>query len=237
MKILTDTHTHTDSSDHAYGTVLENLMLAKKKGLKMICITNHGPQMPDAPHEWHFHCLKELPDEFDGVRLIKGAEANILDVEGNLDIPVNIQQELDMMIASIHGPCYDVKTTEEHTKTWLNVIANPYVTVLGHIGRHREYTFDCEAVVEAVRTNHKCIEINNHSFMVGNNGGAVCREIAQLCKKMGAYIVVSSDAHSPFGVGVLDNSIKMLEEIDFPERLIMNLTAERFEEYLRKYRN
>ena len=36
MKILTDTHTHTNCSDHAFSTVAENLAMAKQRGLDLI---------------------------------------------------------------------------------------------------------------------------------------------------------------------------------------------------------
>ena len=45
--------------------------------------------------------------------------------------------------------------------------------------------------------------------------------------RIGAKIVVSSDAHAPFQVGVFDKALAVLEKIDFPENLIMNLNRER----------
>ena len=39
---------------------------------------------------------------------------------------------------------------------------------------------------------------------------------------------VNSDAHSSFYIGKYSNTIKMLEEIDFPVELIANRDAETF---------
>jgi len=50
MNLLLDTHTHTVASGHAYGTIMENAKEASKKGLKLICMTDHGPKMPGGPH-------------------------------------------------------------------------------------------------------------------------------------------------------------------------------------------
>ena len=234
MKILVDTHTHTNCSTHAFGTVWENLTMAKRHGMEMVCMTNHGPNMPDAPHIWHFETMYELPEEIDGVRLLKGAEANVLDTEGNLDIPLGLQKDMDMMIASIHRYCYTKKTPTEHTKTWLKVIENPYVTILGHTG-HPDYAFDHEAVVEAAKKHKKCIEINNHSFYVRKGSIENCRKIAECCKKIGTGIVVSSDAHTPFQVGVFDKALELLKEVDFPEDLVVNQSVDYLKKYLRKY--
>ncbi len=236
MKILVDTHTHTNASAHAFGTVWENVTMAKKHGLTMICMTNHAPAIGDAPHIWHFETMHELPDEIDGIRLLKGVEANVLDTDGSLDIPENMQRSMDVMIASIHRPCFPVRSKEAHTQTWLNVIKNPYVTILGHTG-HPSYPYDHEPVIEAAKENHKCIEINNHSFYIRKGCLEHCRDIALCCKKMGANIVVSSDAHTPFQVGVFDEALALLKEIDFPQAQIMNLNQERFERYLQEWKD
>ena len=69
MKILVDTHTHTSCSTHAFGTIAENLAMAKKHGLEMLCMTDHAPALPDAPHMWHFQTMQELPGAVDGLKL------------------------------------------------------------------------------------------------------------------------------------------------------------------------
>lgn len=236
MKILADTHTHTNCSTHAFGTITENMAMAKKHGMELVCMTNHAPALSDAPDIWHFYTMFELPDEIDGVRLLKGAEANVLDNMGNLDIPESEQEKMEIMIASMHRGTYPPRTKEEHTETWLNVIKNKYVTILGHTG-NAEYPYDIETVIEAAKKHNKCIEINNHSFFVREKSIENCKKIAETCKKMGTKIVVGSDAHTSFQVGVFDRAVKLLEEVEFPEELIMNLTAERFLRYLSELRH
>ena len=233
MKILMDTHTHTNVSDHAYSTLLENVTAAKQKGLEGIVMTNHGPALSDAPHIWHFHCLPNNPREIDGVKVLYGVEANVLDEAGNLDMqPVDLQF-CEVVIASIHKPCYYEGTIEKHTNTWLNVIKNPYVDILGHSGEEM-FKYDHETVIAAAKAADKCIEINAHSFKARAGTEINCRKIAETCKKLGANIVVSSDAHICFNIGNFDRAVKMLTEIDFPEELIMNTSAEKFISYIER---
>ena len=68
------------------------------------------------------------------------------------------------------------------------------------------------------------VEINNSSLLGNSRRGSEinCKEIALLCKKIGTKIIVNSDAHISFAIGGFDKAIEMLEEIDFPEELIMN---------------
>ncbi len=231
MKILVDTHTHTSASSHAYSTLMENAAAAKKIGLEMLCMTDHAPALPDAPHIWHFRNMRGLPREIDGVRMHYGAEANIIDKKGNIDLPVGEQKLMEVMVASIHSPCYVAGTVEEHTATYLGVLKNPYITIIGHSGNPL-YAYDIDTVVKAAKEYNKCIEINNHSYDARPQNAENCRKIALACKKYGTNIVVSSDAHNAFEVGVFDRAIEMLADIDFPEELIANLTADRFEKYL-----
>ena len=62
-------------------------------------------------------------------------------------------------------------------------------------------------------------------------------KIAEVCKKIGTKIVVSSDAHNSFQIGIFDHALELLKEVDFPEEQIMNLTAARFTDYLKELRS
>lgn len=232
MKILVDTHTHTNASTHAYGSVLENLALAKQKGMEGVCMTNHAPALPDGAHLFHFQNCFELPESIDGVRLFKGIEANIMGLNGKLDISEGLQRRMDFIIASAHTPCYLPKNEKKCTQMWLNVIKNPYVSALGHSGRMK-VQYDYETVIRAAKEAGKCIEINSYSFRSAKGIFAEnCRQIASWCKKLGANIVVSSDAHTPFLIGEVSAAVEFLEEIEFPEEQIINLNLKRFEAYL-----
>ena len=61
-----------------------------------------------------------------------GAELNILDASGNVDLPESVLARLDYAIASIHPPCYSGKTISENTSAYLGVLKNPYIQIIGH---------------------------------------------------------------------------------------------------------
>ena len=112
MKILADIHTHTTESGHAYSTVTENIKAASEKGLKLLATTDHTSGMPGGAHDFHFANLKSIPEEMYGVRLLKGAETNIVDYEGNLDVEDELLRGLDIVIASLHPPCIEFADKE-----------------------------------------------------------------------------------------------------------------------------
>lgn len=237
MKILTDLHTHTSASSHAYSTLYENVLGAKEKGLELIAMTNHGPNMVDSTHYWHFMCLDDVPNMCSGVKILGGVELNILNKNGDIDLqPSILENKIDVAIASIHGVCYKEEAGGDHTETYLNVMKNPNIDILGHTG-WVNYMYDLETVIGRAKEANVCIEINNHTFDVRKENIERCREIALYCKKIGAPIVVNSDSHFMSQIGNVSKAVKMLEEIDFPEDLIMNLNAERFIKYLEKKKN
>ena len=46
-------------------------------------------------------------------------------------------------------------------------------------------------------------------------------------------VVVNSDAHIEYMVGRVDQALEMLEEVGFPEELVVNSSKERLDEYFR----
>ena len=116
MKIIADTHAHTLASGHAYSTIREMAAAARKRGLKALALTEHAPEMPGTCGLFYFQNLDVVPREADGVRLLMGAEVNIMDPDGTVDLPEKTCRSLDIVVASIHPPCYGRDhTLEENT--------------------------------------------------------------------------------------------------------------------------
>ena len=61
-----------------------------------------------------------------------------------------------------------------------------------------------------------------------------CLKIIAKCKKYGAFISVDSDAHFSAFVGVYDCVRKLLDELDFPQELIINRSAETVSNWLKE---
>lgn len=228
MKIIADTHTHTLACDHAYSTLYENVRAASEAGLSFLCATDHAPAMFDGPNASFFANIgKVVPDVLNDVIVLKGAEVNIMDYDGGLDLPDRLLERLDWVIASYHIVCIEPAGIEDHTRGWLAVAENPLVDVIGHCGDAR-YAFDKETVIKAFARNNKIVEINAHSFGCRPGSEENCLEIALLCKKYRVPVVCSSDAHFFTQVGMVQKSVALLEEIDFPQELILNADYERF---------
>ena len=237
MKLIADTHTHSIASTHAYSTIQEMVHAAAEKNLFAIGITDHGYSMPGGPGAWYFGNLNAVPQTMEGVLVLRGAEANVVDYKGNLDIPEGDLKQLDWVVASIHSCCMPETITPTRrlcTQLWMEIAHNPYVNVIGHSGSP-EYAYDYETVIPEFGKNGKLVEINSHSFEVRASYIPTCLEIAKLCMKYRVPVIINSDAH--FSASILDcgAAITMLEEIGFPEELVINASQERFRSYLEKH--
>lgn len=230
MKTIADLHMHTNVSQHAYSTLNELANAARDAGFSAFGITDHGPEMMDGAMAHHFLCMKGLPKEILGLRFFTGAEVNIKSYDGRLDLPPSILDSLDFVIASYHIEAIQPATPDEHTAGWLNVIQNPSVDCLGHMG-NPVYACDYETIIKECAAYHKIIEINSNSFIVRPGSDKNCLRIATLCKQYHLPVIISSDAHSCYSVGNHATALNLLESIDFPEELVINSSMERLTNY------
>lgn len=231
MKLIADLHCHTVASTHAYSTVYEMSLYAKRKEMKIIAITDHGIGTVDSPDLSHFYNMSCLPEYENDVRLLKGVEANIIGFNGEIDIPIDCLKQMEVVIASYHQAAIMPGTIEENTSAYINALKNQYVHILGHCGC-TDFPVDYNKVLSVAKEYSKVIEINNSTFHVRKNSIKNCFKVAKLCKDNGIQICVNSDAHYCGNVGVFDKAILMLEEIGFPEKLILNTDEDKVYEYL-----
>lgn len=231
MKLVIDSHTHTLSSGHAYSTIQELATEAKAKGLEMIVMTDHGPAVPGSQGLLHFRNLAAIPSQIYGVRIIKGVEANIINSNGDIDIPDYVLENMEFVLASLHDVVIDPFTAEENTRALINVLKNPLIDAVAHPG-NPVFEIDIEKVVETAKTYDKLIELNNSSFVVRKGCEENCIEFATRCKEHGVRMVCGSDAHISFEVGMFDNIYNILEKVGVPENLVLNTSTEKFDKYL-----
>ena len=224
MKYLSDLHTHSIVSGHAYTTLLENINYCAEKGIKILGTSEHAPTMPGAPHYWYFGNMKVVPRIINGVTILRGCEANILDIDGSLDMTDESSRNLDYMIASFHEPVFKPKSKEENTAAILNVMDKyDKVEILGHLG-NPNYELDYEAIVKKAKEKNIMIEINNSSLLGSSRVGSDvnCKKVALLCREIGTKVILTSDSHINTCIGVFNKGIELLEEIQMPKELVMN---------------
>ena len=254
-----DTHTHTLFSRHAYSTIGECVAAAKAAGLELLGSTDHysamisvsSPNNPAYLRDYqHFINFKVWPREWDGVYVLRGAEADIVDLDGHLfgwdvvlhegitgrafsvahTLQEDVWRNIDYAIASIHNDDFTKDASlAQTTDMYVRALQDPKVLILGHPGR-AGVPFELDPVLLAAKELGKLIEINEHSFARHYDNGRkeACCRIACRCAELGVRIAVGSDAHIACDVGRFDVVAALLDKIHFPSELVATRSKESF---------
>ncbi len=227
MNIIADLHNHTVVSQHALNTITEMAKKASDLSHFAIAITDHGPDSSDGAHPWYFWMLKNQPDIMEGIFVIKGIEANVIDINGTLDSEaINADGCVDFTIASIHGDFFGELDIDAATELWLNIAKRPIVDMIGHSEEGR-FAYDYERVTKAFTDNNKIVELNVASSKVRPGNEENLKNLILACKKNNTMVSINSDAHSIYSLGNYDGMVQLLNDLNFPHELVVNSSKER----------
>lgn len=197
-----DLHVHSDWSDGCC-PVEEMVAAARARGSAYLAITDHSPHLTvahglDADRLAAQRLLLERLDEAaDGIRVLAGAEVDIL-ADGSLDL-VPGSGHLDVVVASVHSHLrMDADTM---TRRMVRAVAHPRTTILGHCtgrlvtgdrGTRPPSQFDAEVVFEACRQFGVAVELNSRPEREDPPD-----DLLALAVDMGCLVAVNTDAHAP----------------------------------------
>lgn len=240
MKIFADYHTHTIYS-HGKGTIRENVESAIKKGLKEICITDHGPNhMGYGVKRNNFKKMREeideLNKEYSQIKILLGVEANIISYKGDIDVNENILKYIDMLLVGFHfgarlksiGDVYNMfvlnylgrysksianKAKQLNTDALINAINRYDIDIITHPGA--KVDIDAKRLAQAAAKRGTVLEINA-------SHGQLSLDYIKMAMTEEVKFVISSDAHVPENVGVVDKSIQRAVEAKLDVERIIN---------------
>lgn len=234
MKLVADLHTHTVACGHAYSTFCENVVAAYNKDLLVYGFSEHAPALLKGTERAFFANLKVLPSEYKGMRILKGCEVNIIDLDGNLDLDEPLLSSLDYVIASLHIDCLQSGTAKENTDCLIRVMDYPFVDIIAHPD-NSQFPLEYERLVLAAKEKEVLLEVNESSLKPTSSrpgGKENVMEYLRLCKKYQAPIIVNTDAHYAALIGEFTYAEAVLEELDFPEELVVNTSPEKLRAYV-----
>lgn len=225
IMIFLDVHTHSISSGHGtHDTITDMAHTAAKKGLQLLGISDHGPVTYSAGTISYFKSLRLAPKERYGIRILYGVELNILDLEGSVDLDTDTLSGLDYAIASIHDLPVNPDSKYKNTEIYIKAMQNPYVKIIGHC-HNSKYPVDFPALVQAAQEYQVILEINNASLTPDSerdNSCGNCLHLLRACRSYQLPLLLSSDSHGKEHIGDMSHAIKLIEQIDYPDHLILN---------------
>lgn len=237
MKIIVDTHAHTLASGHAYSTIREMAAAAAQRGMHALALTEHAPEMPGTCGLFYFQNLKVIPREMNGIRMLFGAELNIMDADGRVDLPEKTIKGLDIVVASIHLPCFGTEHTEQEIMSaYVEAMKKKYINIIGHPDDGR-FPIDYEVLVKTAKETHTLLEVNNSSLRPESfrqNARDNILTMLDLCRQYEVSITTGSDAHIDVDAGNFSYAQELLDYCGFPEELVVTTDFERLKPYLNR---
>jgi DNA polymerase (family 10) len=196
-------HCHTTYSDGRH-TIEQMARAADARGMAYLTITDHSPTASYAgglPVDRLKRQWEEIArvQESVKVRLLRGTESDIL-ADGGLDYPDAVLEEMDLIIASIHGR-YRMDAAAM-TARLERAMRLPMFKIWGHalgrlILRRDPIACDVEAVLDAAASSRVAIEISGDPYRLDLPPAWI-----PAARRRGIPFVISTDAHS---ISDLDN--------------------------------
>jgi len=204
-----DLHTHSTYTD-GRSSIEEMARKVRESSLDYFTVTDHSRHLAMA-HGLDPKRLREQAREIEnlgkqlkGVTILRGIEVDILD-DGSLDLPDDALAELDWVVASVH---YKLdQNSRDMTRRLIKAIRNRNVDVIGHpttrlIGRREPSSFDFGEILRVASEEGCAMEINSQPDRLD-----LTDTMAMAAKRAGVKLVISSDAHSPRDIDVLEYGV------------------------------
>jgi DNA polymerase (family 10) len=233
-------HVHTTASDGAKS--LEQMADATRQlGYQYLGVTDHSQSARYAGGlgldeiKTQHQEIDRLNETFgDGFRIFKGIESDILP-DGSLDYLSKILRSFDFIVASVHGQFRLDKKAQ--TQRILKAVANPFVTILGHMTgrqllRRPGYEVDIDKILTACAKHGVAVEINANPWRLDLDWRWLQRGL-----ELGCAFSVDPDAHDTDEIENVRFGVAMARKGGLPKARVLNcLELPAFEERLEKRR-
>jgi putative hydrolase len=231
-----DLHIHSQYSGHAYGSFYDIVDEARRKKMKMIAITDHGPAMKGSATFMHFGMGFRAP-KYKDIKVLWGCESNILNANGDIDLDSELQKKLDILLIGLHHNCgYEDLGLKGNTAAVIKAISNPNVDIFTH-PTNPQYEYDYEKVFQAALDNDVMLELNL-SYLAKNMSDekrkTLLKKMIDMARKAGKKVIVNSDAHFLHEIG--DDSIlkKYWKVLGLTDDIIINNYPDELMKFLEK---
>jgi putative hydrolase len=187
---LGDWHVHSRWSNDAQGSIADYCHQARTNGLRLIAFTEHVRRKIEFDYGQFSADVDAARQAFPDLIILKGCEAKVLNVAGEIDAPDHVLAQCDVVIGSFHS----FADPSQYVPALRNMLRNPIVDIWGHPTLYcvkHGITLDAPTLEGLVNLciEHEVLIEFNHKYDLPP---AAMREIAT---RRHAKHVFSSDAH------------------------------------------
>lgn len=235
MIIYGDYHTHTTYS-HGKGSILDNAMVARNKGLKEIAITDHGfsHKTFGVKRDNIENIIVDIQKakQATGVNVLFGIEENFLSLDGKIGLNQKDLEFLNVVNVGYHKMAkpssfkdtfglfvpnnlkwYTKRQIEKNTICVLKAIETQPIHIITHLGVGMPV--NVEEVAKMAKEKNVFIELNGKRIAFNS------ADMDALMKHNTTFIL-NSDAHSAEKVGDVRYGMSYVLKYGIPEKNIAN---------------
>ena len=174
---------------------------------------------------------------YDTIRILLGVEANILSINGDIDVDYELNNMIDILSVGFHyaakpkslKDAYNMyflskvnfgserrieKSRELNTRAMINAINNYKIDLITHPGAKLD--IDVIEVARAAERRETALEINAHH-------GHLSVEELRLIKNENVKFMINSDAHRKEDVGNVQEALNRAVEVGLDKNQILNV--------------
>ena len=244
LNITADYHSHTTYS-HGKGSIADNALVASQKGLEILAITDHAVRHPfigvsRKKYDIIRKDLQTVQSQYPHLTLLMGIEANILGMDGDIDVTDDDAKLLDIVIAGYHLTSFPYKFADYFNITWNALTKYTMKSTKGQIARNTAM------YVNAIK-KHKIDILTHPGFRLDID----YKEVGKVCADYGTYVelssrhrtpnddnidgllatdcqfVLDSDAHKSEDVGNCEFAKSLAKKHNIPKERIANIDGKR----------
>ena len=227
-----DLHMHTTWSD-GVNSLEEMVETAYKLGYQYIVIGDHSQSarvangLTPERYKQQWKEIERLNKIYNpkGFYILRGAEVDILP-DGSLDLPDEILEQFDFVVASVHS-----RFEQDNTERIIKAMENPYVNMIGHptgkqYGYREGYPVDINKLIEVAKETGTALELNTQRMDLSP-------ENVRKCMEAGVYIGIVTDAHSARQLHLLHIGVGLARRgWATPDKVINTFDLEKLREFV-----
>lgn len=253
-KLLGDYHSHTIYSSgfkkrgtHAKGTIQENAEAAYQLGLDTLVISEHGPghylygireeNLPLMKEE-----IKRLNEVYNpkGLRILLGIEANIIGLDGTLDVSEDFISQLDILLMGYHYGATPIGIRDAYKLYWttqisklfdskseyaIDIMTETYLKSMDKYKIHIITHPGSKAKVHIEEVAKKALSVGT-SLEISSKHDELSIESLEKIKDIPVGLYINSDAHEPARIGDVQKGIDKAIKSGIDMNRIINIKLE-----------
>ncbi len=240
FKMTADYHTHTYHSD-GHNSVRDNVIVAVEKGLTTIGITDHGfnHRLGGITHADVAELRAEITavqKEFPQIKILLGIEANLLNLNGDIDLTAEDLKLFDYVILGIHyftfgkgvkgSFIFNMRNLLWNTKKHRQRVTESYIKAMDNfpikVIVHPNYATGCDVAMLANACKERGVLLEFNGKRVEYSADDVQ---ALIDSEVG--LIMGSDAHYSYNVGNVEVQREFLKNYpNFPLERFCNIKCE-----------